>query len=83
MSIALLGYTAAAFSGIVFLPQVIQTVKTKNTSSLSLTSFLLLNITNIMWMTYGLFQGEMAIIASQSLLIPMGIIILLYKIKYK
>jgi MtN3 and saliva related transmembrane protein len=74
---------AAMLAALIFLPQVIQTIKTKDTKGLSLFSFVLINMSNVIWMTYGVLTGESAIILSQVCLLPMGAIILSYKIKYK
>jgi len=78
----ILGYVAATISAIIFLPQVIQTVKTKNTKSLSLSSFILISISNSLWLTYGILQLDLAIILAQFFLVPMGLTILIYKIIY-
>jgi MtN3 and saliva related transmembrane protein len=79
----IIGYLAAMLAALIFLPQVIQTIKTKDTKGLSLFSFVLINMSNVIWMTYGVLTGESAIILSQVCLLPMGAIILSYKIKYK
>ncbi len=76
------GYAAATIAAIIFLPQVIQTIKTKDTKSLSLTSFILIAISNSLWLTYGILKIDPAIILSQLFLFPMGLIILIYKITY-
>jgi len=78
----IIGYTAAGLAGVIFLPQMIQTIRTKNTKGLSLSSFILISFSNSMWLTYGLLTGDPAIILSQIFLFPMGLVILGYKIKY-
>ena len=77
-----IGYLAAISAAIIFLPQVIHTVKTKNTKGLSLSTFILVNISNSTWLTYGILTVDKAIIFSQIFLLPMGICILFYKLKY-
>ena len=49
----LIGNLAATIGAIIFLAQVIQTVKTKETKNLSLQSFILLSVSNSLWFTYG------------------------------
>ena len=78
----IIGYTAATLAAVIFLPQMLQTIRTKNTKGLSLPSFVLISFSNSMWLTYGLLTGDSAIILSQVFLFPMGLIILLYKLKY-
>ena len=78
----LIGYVAALVGAIIFLPQVIQTIKTKNTKSLSLPSFILLNVSNSLWFTYGILKLDPAILLAQLFLLPMGLTIMIYKIIY-
>ena len=79
----IIGYIAATVGASIFLPQVIQTVRTKDTKSLSLPTFLLLNLNNSLWLTYGLLTSDPAIVLSQVFVLPMSIIILFYKLKYR
>ena len=78
----IIGFAAAAMAAVIFLPQVIKTVKTKDTKGLSLSSFILISLSNSLWLTYGLLSSDTAIILSQVFLFPMGLMILFYKIKY-
>jgi len=80
--IDLIGYAAATLAAIIFLPQLLKTVRSKDTKGLSLASFILISISNSLWLSYGLLTGDSAIILSQIFLFPMGIVILAYKIKY-
>ncbi len=47
--VQLLGYSAAIAAALIFLPQVIQTVKSKDTNSLSLATFVPGSISNSLW----------------------------------
>lgn len=78
----IIGFAAAAMAAVIFLPQVIKTVKTKDTKGLSLSSFILISLSNSLWLTYGLLSSDTAIILSQVFLFPMGLTILIYKVKY-
>ncbi len=78
----LIGYAAALTGAMIFLPQVIHTMKTKDTKGLSLPTYILLTINNSMWATYGVLTNDQAIMLAQACLLPMGIIILGYKIKF-
>ena len=79
----IVGYFAATLAAVIFLPQVIQTIRTKDTKSLSLSSFILISLSNFSWLTYGILTSDVAIILSQVFLFPMGLLILGYKLKYK
>ena len=78
----IIGYLAALLAALIFLPQMIQTIRSKDTEGLSLPTFILVSLSNSMWFTYGLLTMDAAIILSQIFLFPMGITILVYKIKY-
>ena len=77
-----IGYAAAIIAALIFLPQVIHTVKTKDTKGLSLPTYILLTLSNSLWATYGILTNDYAIILAQACLWPMGVIILGYKIKH-
>lgn len=78
----IIGYFAAMVGALIFFPQVLQTIKTRETKSLSLPTFLLLNLNNSLWLTYGLLTTDAAIILSQIFVLPMSLIILYYKLRY-
>ena len=78
----LIGYLAATLAAVIFLPQLIKTVRSKDTKGLSLSSFILISISNSLWLSYGILTGDTAIILSQIFLFPMGLVILVYKIKF-
>jgi MtN3 and saliva related transmembrane protein len=78
----IIGYFAALLAALIFLPQMVQTIRSKDTKGLSLPSFILISLSNSMWLSYGLLMMDPAIILSQIFLFPMGITILVYKIKY-
>ncbi|MBK8946267.1 MAG: glutathione synthetase [Ignavibacteriae bacterium] len=78
----IVGYMAASIGALIFVPQAIQTIKTRNTRSLSLPTFILISLNNILWMTYGILTSDAAIILSQVFVLPLGLLILIYKFKY-
>ncbi len=77
-----IGYAGACVAAVIFLPQVIQTIKTKDTSGLSLPTYILMVISNTLWATYGIMTMDYAIILSQVFLSPMALIILGYKLRF-
>ena len=78
----IIGYAAAIVGAVIFLPQVIHTMKTKDTKGLSLTTYILLTVNNSLWATYGILNLDYAIMLAQACLWPMGLIILGYKIRF-
>lgn len=78
----IIGYFAAGVGSLIFIPQAIQTIKTKDTKALSLPSFILISMNNFLWMTYGILTQDAAIILSQVFVLPLGLIILIYKLRF-
>ena len=78
----ILGIAAACVAAMIFLPQVVHTMKTKDTSGLSLPSYVLMVASNSLWATYGVLTMDLAIILSQVFLSPMALIILTYKLRF-
>ncbi len=81
--IELIGFLAAAATTISFVPQAIQTIKTKDTSGISLGMYLIFTTGVLLWLTYGIFSKNFPIIAANVVTLALSAIILGYKIKYK
>lgn len=80
MTIEHLGYIAAILTTGSFLPQVIKTVRTKDTSGISLYMYLFLLAGLILWFIYGLRIKSMPIILANLFTGIMSMIILFYKL---
>lgn len=76
-----IGYIAACLTTVSFLPQVIQTVKTKNTDGISLTMYILFVVGIGLWLAYGLMIRNGVIILANTLTLTLSSIVLFYKIK--
>ncbi|MBP5698009.1 MAG: hypothetical protein J6W96_00595 [Alphaproteobacteria bacterium] len=57
-----LGYFAGICTAIVFLPQTIETIKSKNVSGLSLASYSIYCIGMISWILYGIYLSSIQMI---------------------
>ena len=78
-----IGTVAAIGGAIVFLPQVLKVVKTKKTRDLSLAMWIGSVLTVSFWLIYGILIGNFQIVLANGFVLPMGLTILWYKIKYK
>ena len=78
----LIGYSAATIGAFLFLPQVIHTIKTKDTKGLSLITLILTTSVSSLWAIYGILTVDYAIILAQVFLFPMVICVLGFKLKY-
>lgn len=78
--IDILGYFAATFTTASFLPQAVQTIKTKDTKSLSLGMYMLFTVGVFSWLVYGVFIGNNAIIFANAITFMLAASILAFKI---
>ncbi len=81
--VSILGKIAAISSAVVFIPQVIKTMKTKDTKAISLGMYIIVVLSNSIWATYAILINETAILLAQVFLLPMSALILIYKLIYK
>lgn len=77
-----IGFFAAIFTTISFVPQVIKGIKTKSVKDLSLVMYLILLTGQILWLTYGLFNHSYPLIVGNSITTVLALIILFLKVKY-
>ncbi|RYY07129.1 MAG: hypothetical protein EOP43_04180 [Sphingobacteriaceae bacterium] len=81
--IKILGLVAGACTSLAVLPQVITTFKTKKASDVSFFMFIVMLTGNILWVVYGFFKSDVAIIVTNFITIALNIIMLVFKVKYK
>lgn len=76
----LIGYLAAALTTISFLPQAILTLRTRDTESLSLGMYSLFTGGVLLWLIYGFYLSNPAIIISNAVTLLLATMILGFKI---
>jgi len=83
MTIAsLIGSTAAICTTVAYLPQVIKTVRTKETKDLS-TVFLCVTLFGVFcWLVYGLLINDWPLIAANAVTFVLAAIVFGYKLKF-
>ncbi len=64
MSVTLIGLAAAFCTTIAFLPQVIQTWRTRSTKDISLAMFLVFTTGIFLWLVYGVILHDVPLIAA-------------------
>ena len=77
------GYGASMLGMIVFLPQVIQIWKSKQTRDVSLFSFSLIAFGTILWIVYGILISALPIIIVNVVIFVLSSLIIIMKLKYK
>lgn len=81
-TVILLGYIAATCSTISFLPQVIQTVKTRRTKDISLEMYIVLLTGAILWTWYGFILLSPPIYVTNIIISVLSSVILILKLKH-
>ncbi len=77
----ILGNLAAFLTTASFLPQAIQTIKTQDTQSISLSMYVMLVFGLILWTIYGLMNGLLPVIMANVVTFFFASTILYYKVK--
>lgn len=80
--IEMIGVAAAILTTLCWVPQAIKVLRDRDTSSLSLATFLVLIAGIILWLTYGILIGSWPIILSNVISLPLNLAILGMKLKY-
>jgi MtN3 and saliva related transmembrane protein len=81
--ITVVGLLAGTLTTLAFVPQVLQTWKSKSTKDVSLNTFLLFCTGVFLWLVYGLFKEDIAVILANFITFILASIILGLKLKYK
>ena len=79
----LLGYFGAFLSAITFMPQVWQAYKTKSVGDLSIYMILIVVLSTIIWLYYGISTGSGPVIAANAIVMLLSLILLYFKLTFK
>lgn len=81
ISASLIGYVAGILTTCAFIPQVIHTLKTKDTSSISLGMYIIFVSGVVLWLLYGILLQEMPLIIANVITLMLASAILTFKIR--
>ena len=79
-SFEIIGYLAAMLTTASFLPQAIKTIKTRDTQSLSLGMYSMFALGVLLWLVYGLYLSNSAIIVANAITFLLASLILGFKL---
>ena len=82
MNTELLGYLAAALTTTSFIPQAVMTIRSRNTSGISLGMYSIFTIGVAMWLAYGLVIESWPMIAANTVTLALAALILALKLRY-
>lgn len=80
---SIIGLLAGLMTTGAFLPQIIKTIKTKDTKSISLSMYVVYVVGVLFWFAYGIMLGEFAIILTNIFSLIFGMTMLIMKIFFK
>jgi MtN3 and saliva related transmembrane protein len=81
--ISIIGLTAAFLTTVSSLPQVVKTIKLKETRDISFWMWTFLSLGIFLWLIYGIFRNDLPIILANGVSLFLVVIVLGLKIKYK
>lgn len=81
--ITIMGFAAAFCTTASFLPQAVKTIKTKDTSGISLYMYILFTTGTVLWMLFGIFSHNMPVTVANVITTFFAAVILYYKIKFR
>jgi MtN3 and saliva related transmembrane protein len=77
-----IGYAAAFFTTVCYVPQAVHVIVTRHTQSISSLTYCMLFLGISLWLIYGLLKGDWPIVAANGVSLPLVIIILLMKLRH-
>ncbi len=82
MNDELFGYLAALLTTSSFLPQAVKTIRTRNTSGISLAMYVIFTIGVALWLVYGIVLNSWPMIAANTVTFGLAATILALKVRY-
>ncbi|QNU15840.1 SemiSWEET transporter [Thermomonas sp. XSG] len=82
MNLEWLGYLAATCTTLSFVPQAVKTIRTRDTSGISLGMYVVFTFGIVCWFGYGIFLGSWPMIASNAVTFVLAATILALKLKH-
>lgn len=82
MSIEWLGYAAAVLTTLAFVPQAIKTIRSRDTSGISLAMYVVFTVGIGFWFLYGLALGSWPMILANITTFVLALVILVLKLRH-
>ncbi len=79
----IIGHIGSALSSLTFMPQVYQTWKTKSVKDLNLFMMLIVFISTIIWLIYGIGRGLLPVIICNSIICILSVLLIYFKISFE
>lgn len=82
MSTEWFGFLAAILTTTSFVPQAVKTIRTRNTSGISLAMYVIFTVGVGLWLVYGLLLGSWPMILANTVTLLLALTILVSKLRY-
>jgi MtN3 and saliva related transmembrane protein len=82
MNLELIGFAAAFLTSVSFIPQAVMTIRTRNTSGISLGMYAMFTVGVALWLVYGLSLGSWPMIFSNVVTLVLASTILALKLRF-
>ena len=82
MNFEWIGFVAAALTTVSFVPQAVMTIRTRNSTGISLGMYSLFTVGVALWLAYGILLESWPMIAANSVTLVLASIILGLKLRY-
>lgn len=82
MSIEWLGYAAAVLTSIAFVPQAVKTIRSRDTSGISLGMYVIFTVGIGFWFAYGVALGSWPMILANITTFALALTILVLKLRH-
>ncbi len=81
--VEIIGHTGALISSLTFIPQVYQIWKTKQVNDLNIYMILIVFVSTLIWVAYGLLKGIWPVILCNAFICLLSVVMLFFKLKYQ
>ena len=82
MNLEWLGYLAATCTTLSFVPQAVKTIRTRNTSGISLGMYVVFTVGLCFWLAYGIVLGSWPMLLSNVVTLALALVILALKLRH-
>ncbi len=76
------GYIGSILSSITFIPQVYKTWKTKRVTDLSLTMLIIVLVSTIVWLVYGIILALWPVVMANAIICVLSVVLLIFKFTF-
>lgn len=81
--VEIVGHVGSFLSSVTFIPQVYKTWKSKSASDLSMLMLLIIFVSTIVWLVYGVSLNLWPVIVCNSVICALSLLLIVFKLSFK